>query len=61
MTDTSPYCSACERPLGPDDLFCSKCGRPTPLNLDPDATVRVDEASENSSPLDAGPHPGRHR
>jgi serine/threonine-protein kinase len=39
--------------LGPDDLFCAKCGRPTPLNVDPEATVRVDEGAEDSGPLDA--------
>lgn len=52
MTDESLYCGACERPLGPDDLFCSKCGTPTSLNADPDATIRVDADTEDTSPLD---------
>jgi serine/threonine-protein kinase len=52
MTDTSPYCAACERQLGPDDLFCSRCGQPTPLNQEQDATVRVDDWSRDSGRLD---------
>ncbi len=52
MTDTSPLCGVCERRLGPDDLFCSRCGKPTPLNLDQDATVRVGDWSEDSGRLD---------
>jgi serine/threonine-protein kinase len=39
MTDTSPYCTGCNRQLGPDDLYCSRCGTPTPLNVDAQVTV----------------------
>jgi serine/threonine-protein kinase len=39
MSDASPCCTACRRPLASDDQFCSKCGTPTPLNVDPDATL----------------------
>jgi serine/threonine-protein kinase len=37
--------------LGGDDLFCAKCGAPTPLNIDPDATL-VGDGAEDPSPLD---------
>jgi serine/threonine protein kinase len=51
MPDASPLCAACDRPLRPDDLYCSRCGTATPLN-DPDATlVRADSGhSESSEP-----------
>jgi serine/threonine-protein kinase len=39
MTDASPRCAACHRPLGSDDQFCSRCGTPTPINVDPQATL----------------------
>ena len=53
MTDTSPLCAVCERQLGADDLFCSRCGAPTPFNIDPDATLPIGAGSEDSSPLDS--------
>ncbi|MGH7703310.1 MAG: serine/threonine-protein kinase [Gemmatimonadales bacterium] len=39
MTDASPRCTACERPLGTDDRFCSACGTPTTMNLDAEAAL----------------------
>ena len=39
MTDPSPRCAACQWPLGSDDLFCPRCGTPTPANTDPGATL----------------------
>ena len=39
MTEPSVQCAFCERQLSADDLFCSRCGRPTPVNLDPDSTI----------------------
>ena len=50
MTETSqlsPLCTACERQLDADDLFCAKCGAPTPINIDPDATL-VGDGSEDA-------------
>lgn len=49
MTDTAPLCNACERLLTADDLFCSRCGAPTSLNVDPDATIAVALGSAGSS------------
>ncbi len=37
--DASSGCAACRSPLGTDDLFCRRCGTPTPINADPEATV----------------------
>src|SRR5689334_5076479 len=39
MTDTGLRCTACNRGLGPDDRYCPQCGEPTPINVDPDATL----------------------
>ncbi|HTR20736.1 MAG TPA: serine/threonine-protein kinase [Gemmatimonadales bacterium] len=39
MTDPSPRCATCHLPLGADDRYCSRCGTPTPLNVDPEATL----------------------
>jgi len=51
MPDASPRCTTCDRPLGPDDLFCARCGAPTSLNVDPDVTlVRAAEAKGPDSP-----------
>ena len=47
MPDLSPRCAECHRPLGSDDLFCSRCGAPTPTNVDPDATI-VKSAEDDS-------------
>ena len=51
MTDTSPRCAECDRPLGTDDLFCSRCGTPTPINVDPQATLVHPAGSEDSRSL----------
>ena len=51
MTDTAPLCAYCERQLSPDDQFCSRCGKPTPVNVDPDATLLI--GSEGSESLAA--------
>jgi serine/threonine-protein kinase len=48
MTEASLHCVACHWPLGSDDLFCSRCGTPTPSNVDPEATV-VNPAAESST------------
>jgi serine/threonine protein kinase len=53
MTDPPLRCAFCERQLDPDDLFCSRCGRPTPANADPDATVLMESAGEDAGPLGA--------
>lgn len=39
MSDASPRCAACGWPPGPEDLFCARCGTPTPINVDPEATL----------------------
>lgn len=39
MTDASARCAECHRPLGADDQFCSRCGTPTPSNVDSEATL----------------------
>lgn len=52
MTDSTPRCAACDRHLGPDDQFCSKCGSPTPINVDSEATLVVDAGSEDAYSLD---------
>lgn len=51
MTDTSPRCAECDRPLGPDDQFCSRCGTPTASNIDPHATLVHPAGSEDSRSL----------
>jgi serine/threonine-protein kinase len=57
MTDTTLRCAACGRSLGSDDRFCPQCGEPTPLNVDPDATL-VDPGSETTLPDPAASAPG---
>ena len=53
MPDLSSHCAECNRPLGPEDLFCSRCGAPTPSNVDPDATiVHATGGDEDSGPRD---------
>jgi eukaryotic-like serine/threonine-protein kinase len=47
MTDSTPCCAGCDHQLGPDDRFCSRCGTPTPLNVDADATLVVGAGSED--------------
>jgi serine/threonine-protein kinase len=54
MTDTSPLCNACERQLVADDMYCPRCGEPTSLNVDPDATIPVALGSEGSSSVGGG-------
>jgi len=49
MTDASPRCTACRGPLGTDDLFCPRCGTPTPLNVDPHATLVNPAGAEDST------------
>jgi len=39
MSDAPTRCAACRWPLGADDLFCPRCGTPTPINVDPEATL----------------------
>jgi serine/threonine-protein kinase len=41
MTDSTTHCAGCGRLLGLDDLFCARCGTPTPINTASDATVVV--------------------
>ena len=52
MSDLSARCAECNRPLGPEDLFCSRCGAPTPSNVDPDATIVHATGDEDSGPRD---------
>jgi serine/threonine protein kinase len=56
MADASPPCAACRWPLGADDLYCPRCGTPTPLNVDPQATL-VNPAGPRDSAADAAPGP----
>ncbi len=49
MTDASPRCAACGWRLGTDDLFCPHCGSPTPLNVDPNATLVNPAGAEDST------------
>lgn len=53
MTETLPSCTACQHQLGADDRFCSKCGSPTALEDDPDATLEVEDSPSPGAP-DAG-------
>ena len=55
MPDLSPRCAECNRPLGSEDLFCSRCGAPTPSNVDPDATIVNPTRDEDSDPRDGTP------
>jgi len=52
MPILSPHCAECNRPLGSEDLFCSKCGAPTPSNVDLDATIVNPTGDEDSNPRD---------
>jgi serine/threonine-protein kinase len=54
MNDDSPRCAACHRPLAPDDLFCSRCGTPTPANPDPEATLPDAAGAQNLEPPPGG-------
>jgi len=48
MTDSSPRCAGCSQHLDPDDQFCSGCGTPTPVNVDPGAPLIDGAGSEDS-------------
>jgi serine/threonine protein kinase len=50
MTDPSPRCAACQWPLGTDDLFCPRCGTPTALNVDKDATLVNPAGTDDAIP-----------
>ncbi len=52
MTDSALYCSGCDRQLGPDDLYCPRCGTPTAANPDPHATLLVGNREDAVSPPD---------
>ncbi|HXV85835.1 MAG TPA: inactive serine/threonine-protein kinase VRK3, partial [Gemmatimonadales bacterium] len=54
MANASLSCSACHRDLSPDDQFCSRCGTPTPLNQDPEATL-INPSGGDSPPSGGGP------
>ena len=54
MADAPPRCAACRWPLGADDLFCPRCGTPTPHNVDPQATL-VNPAGPRDSAAVAEP------
>ncbi len=49
MTDTARLCNACEHLLGADDRYCPRCGTPSSLKVDPDATIPVALGSAGSS------------
>ena len=57
MTDSTTHCAGCRRLLGLDDLFCARCGTPTPINTASDATVVVAGRSDGAS-APAGDHDG---
>ncbi len=46
MSDFTPRCTGCDGPLGRDHQFCPTCGAPTPVNVDPEATVVLGAGSE---------------
>ncbi len=48
MTDSSQRCAGCDRQLDPDDQFCSRCGTPTEVNVDPEATLTGEVRSEDA-------------
>jgi serine/threonine protein kinase len=54
MADAPPPCAACRWPLGSDDLFCPRCGTPTSLNVDPQATL-VNPAGPQDATADKAP------
>lgn len=51
MTDATPRCTGCHKPLDKDDRFCARCGTPTALNADPDVTFvnPVETAAETAA------------
>ena len=55
MPELSLHCVECNRLLGSEDLFCSRCGAPSPRNLDPDATIVNPTEDEDSAPRDGTP------
>lgn len=55
MSDPAPRCAACSWPLGTEDLFCPHCGTPTPLNVDPNATIVNPGAAEDATVSDSAP------
>jgi serine/threonine protein kinase len=67
MSDESLRCAACDRLLAADDLFCPKCGTPTPRNVDAEITL-IDLATGDADtavvtpaaaePESAAPPPG---
>ena len=44
-----PRCPSCDRSLGADDLFCSRCGTPAPRSVDPEATLVNPGRAEHSA------------
>ena len=50
MTDTAPRCFDCNKVLHREDKFCPQCGTPTPMNVDPDATVVDAVGSTDAKP-----------
>ena len=54
MTDTSRCCADCNQQLAPEDQYCRRCGTPSHLNVDPDATIVESSGSEDSGALNVG-------
>jgi serine/threonine-protein kinase len=61
VTDPTTHCAGCGRLLGLDDLFCARCGTPTPINTASDATVVVAGGSDDrvDVPVEAPAPPAR--
>jgi serine/threonine protein kinase len=53
MTDPSRRCAACDQPLNADDRFCPRCGTPTRITVDPEATL-VNPAAARASSVGGG-------
>jgi len=51
VTDSSSRCAGCDRDLDPDDQYCSRCGTPTPFNVDLEATIIDGAGSEDRGSL----------
>lgn len=68
MSDSYLRCGACDQLLDNDDLFCSRCGLPTSINVNAQVTIADEEGLEASRAAGGGkdiipdepPPPGQH-
>jgi serine/threonine-protein kinase len=54
MADATPCCATCDRPLDPEDRFCSRCGTPARVHGDPEATLVVRGPGESDAAVGDG-------